>query len=136
MARKKNTGDSVGGVFRKIFNENPPLLKTKSNNQVLSLYRVALGLAPDADVEKRIKAIMANVKSVMRKNARKRGRPAGMKIAASTTAPRTPIGRLEQLEEMIDDCLTLAKTLDRDGLEGVIKSLRHARNQVVWKTGQ
>jgi hypothetical protein len=36
----------------------------------------------------------------------------------------------------IDECLTMAKTLDRSGLEEVIHHLRRARNQVVWKQGE
>jgi hypothetical protein len=43
---------------------------------------------------------------------------------------------LEQLGEQIDDCLTAAKVLDREGLEHVIRLLRQARNEVVWKLGQ
>jgi hypothetical protein len=44
--------------------------------------------------------------------------------------------KLEALEELIDDCLSLAKHLDREGLESIIKLLRRARNEVVWKMGQ
>jgi hypothetical protein len=40
------------------------------------------------------------------------------------------------LEEHIDDCLTVAKLLDREGLGHVIRLLRQARNEVVWKLGQ
>jgi hypothetical protein len=43
---------------------------------------------------------------------------------------------LELLEEQIDDCLILAKHLDREGLDSVIKLLRRARNEVDWKVGQ
>jgi hypothetical protein len=37
---------------------------------------------------------------------------------------------------MIDDCLTAAKKMDREGLDDVIRLLRNARNGVVWKLGQ
>jgi hypothetical protein len=47
----------------------------------------------------------------------------------------TPKG-LEALEEQIDECLTFAKRLDREGLQDVIVLLRRARNAVVWKAGQ
>jgi hypothetical protein len=40
------------------------------------------------------------------------------------------------LEEQIDECLTLGKRLDREGLRGVLVLLRRARNEVVWKLGQ
>jgi len=43
---------------------------------------------------------------------------------------------LASLEENIDNCLDQARSLDRDGLEGIIKLLRRARNEVVWKLGE
>ena len=43
---------------------------------------------------------------------------------------------LDKLEYQIDECLVLAKVLDREGLESVISHLRTARNEVVWKMGQ
>ena len=42
----------------------------------------------------------------------------------------------ELLEEKVDDCLTLARIHDREGLDEVIRLLRRARNQVVWKIGE
>jgi hypothetical protein len=39
------------------------------------------------------------------------------------------------IEEQIDDCLTAAKHMDREGLDDVIRLLRNARNAVVWKLG-
>ena len=49
---------------------------------------------------------------------------------------RTGKATLENLEELIDECLVSAKGLDREGLDSVIRLLRHARNSVVWKLGQ
>ena len=40
------------------------------------------------------------------------------------------------MEEQIDDCLALAKRLDREGLGGVIHLLRRARNAIILKLGQ
>jgi hypothetical protein len=40
------------------------------------------------------------------------------------------------LEDHIDECLMLAKRLDREGLDDVIKHLRRARNIVVVKLGE
>jgi hypothetical protein len=50
--------------------------------------------------------------------------------------PPRPSHRLEALEEQIDDCLSHAKHRDREGLQEVIRLLRRARNEVVWKMGQ
>jgi len=47
--------------------------------------------------------------------------------------PRT--NKLERLEEMIDECLTFARNLDREAMQEIISSLHRARNQVVWKLG-
>jgi hypothetical protein len=49
---------------------------------------------------------------------------------------KRPLRNLEALEEAIDDCLTLARNFDREGLADVITLLRKARNAVVWKGGQ
>ena len=43
--------------------------------------------------------------------------------------------RVLDLETQIDDCLTFARGLDKEGLAGVIAHLRDARNAVVWKLG-
>ena len=56
--------------------------------------------------------------------------------AQANDTPRKAARGLERLEEQIDECLTLARTLDREGLSGVIVMLRRARNEVVWKMGE
>ena len=56
--------------------------------------------------------------------------------ASSADAPRQGVRPLELLEEQIDECLVLAKEVDRDGLASVIALLRRARNEVVWKMGE
>jgi hypothetical protein len=95
-------------------------------------------------VPERIKANLANVKSVLRKKKRKKpgrkpGRPPGAVAAVVAVAiepARTSTKGFEQLEEQIDDCLTSARSLDREVLHNVIGLLRRARNEVVWKLGQ
>ena len=87
---------------------------------------------------------LSNIKSVLRnKRRRKRGGKPKTTVAAGAvvmmdvaTAVPPRRAKLEALEENIDDCLTMAKNLDRDGLDSVIKVLRRARNEVVWKLGQ
>ena len=81
-----------------------------------------------------------NVKSLLRKRGRTRGKRHDEERERATgvkAAPRTRVANaLEELEEHIDDCLTVAKLVDREGLAHVIKLLRQARNEVVWKLGQ
>jgi hypothetical protein len=95
-------------------------------------------------VPDRIKYIVANVKSVLRKGLRKKPgrRPAEPKATEATPGEQaTPPTRaaatlLETLEEQIDQCMTLVRSLDPEGLDEIIARLRRARNEVVWKSGQ
>jgi hypothetical protein len=143
---KSNEGPSVAGYFRGVFKDRPEWLWEKSNDVILARYREDHEMGPNAAVDSKIKANLANLKSVLRKQSRKKkkvGRPAGsggpVVMSAGVPAPvirRTTNGKLEALEEMIDDCLTMAKGQDRDALHDVIQMLRRARNTVVWKLGE
>jgi hypothetical protein len=135
-----SNGESIAGYFRKIFAETPKLLKTRSNEKLLKRW-----LADHPDEKKvpdSVKSSLSNIKSVLRSKKRKRRKAnaaAAAEIAAGPVAvavkkPKTMV--LETLEERIDDCLTDARNLDKDGLEEVIRLLRKARNGVVWKLGQ
>jgi hypothetical protein len=90
-----------------------------------------------------VKAGLQNAKSALRSRGRKRrARKAAGAAAGAAMSPKQPAAArrarqpLEALEEQIDDCLTAARALDREGLETVIHLLRRARNEVVWKMGQ
>ena len=50
--------------------------------------------------------------------------------------PQLAVKSLEALEERIDDCLMLARGLNREELAAVVALLRHARNKVVWQLGE
>ena len=90
-----------------------------------------------------IRQNLSNIKSVLRKKTRKRGRPKNVEQAAPVQAVSVDVKPikvaakgLEALEEQVDDCLTFARNLDKEGLADVIRMLRKARNEVVWKLGQ
>jgi len=141
MAKKASSdGGSVASYFRAIFKENPTLLDTRSNDEIL--LRWLKDHPGEKQVPDRIKANLANVKSVLRKKKRKKpgrkpGRPAVTVVATVVAEPaRISTKGFEQLEEQIDDCLTAARRLDREVLHNVIGLLRRARNEVVWKLGQ
>jgi hypothetical protein len=135
-------GETDSGYFRRIFTENLKLLGGRSNEEILN--RWLTDHPSEKVVPDRIKSILSNVKSVMRKKLRKRrGRRPKEEQAAGATAvvvvarPRKAAARgLEVLEEMIDECMSLAKNLDSEGLAQVLAALRRARNQVVWKLGE
>jgi hypothetical protein len=138
----QQAGGSVSGYFKVIFTENPSLVKSTSNEDIFA--RWLKDHPGEKEVPDRVKGILFNVKSKLRKKLRaKRGRPrqeAQPAVEGQTAEPapvRRPATRgLESLEERIDDCLTLARNLDREGLEAVIDLLRKARNGVVVKQGR
>ncbi len=121
-------GETVSGYFRQVFKENPKWLETRSNDEVLARW---LKDHPDEkEVPKRVKQNLSNVKSLLRQAERKKS--GGSKkhsqsaepTAALAAAPRKGVRGLESLEEQIDECLTLAKNLDREGLSSIINLLR------------
>jgi hypothetical protein len=134
--RKKVRGtETTAGYFKTIVRENPSVLKTKSNDEIMGRWMTDHPGHSDRDLKK-ARANWANLKSLLRKQERKRrrGAAAGAPVAANQGMR---VGRsLDALEESIDDCLTQAKVMDRQGLESIIKLLRRARNEVVWKMGQ
>jgi hypothetical protein len=135
-------GETTSGYFKRLFKENPQLLGLTSNDE---LFRRWLTDHPNhTEVPGNVKGILFNVKSVLRKKGRKKlGRPKKVEqaapVAVAVTPPRPvrigPKG-LEALEEQIDEALTVAKHLDREGLDDVIRVLRKARNTVVCKLGE
>ena len=137
----KAGGETVSGYFRRVFAENPKWLGTRSNDDVLA--RWLKDHPGETAVPEKVRQNLSNVKSLLRKTHRKKpGRPknesplrrADLRACARCAARRGARG-LESLEEQIDECLTLAKNLDREGLSSVINLLRRARNEVVWKMG-
>jgi hypothetical protein len=98
----------------------------------------------NTEAPKNVQKSMAKVKGLLRQKSRKRGRPTtveqGAPVVATSGEPKTFVKiapkNLEALEEQIDDCMTLAKKTDKEGLAEVIRMLRNARNAVVWKLGQ
>ena len=134
---KANDGESIQGYFKRILRENPKLLKGRSNAELLKRWQDDHN-SPD-EIPNSVKVGLQNAKSALRSNRRKRkARKEARPAEEQTLDMRRPRRRqpLEALEEQIDDCITAAKTLDRERLHQVIALLRHARNEVVWMTGQ
>jgi len=138
---QQRQGESKSAYFRKVFTEKPEWLEQKSNDVVLARYRSDNGMSTSQPVDKSVKATMANMKSVMRKELRVAVNgspaPAPASMGSKWSPPKAPLHpSLENLEELIDECLVAAISYDRTGLESVIRHLRTARNQVVWKMGK
>jgi hypothetical protein len=132
--------EPLTGYFRRILGENPRLLKGRSNEELLTRWKAD---HPGQEVTNSVKAGLQNAKSALRSKRRRRKKaPAGEQPAQAAPQPAKVASdghkghKLEALEEQIDGCLSLAKHLDREGLQEVIVLLRRARNEVVWKMGQ
>src|ERR1700720_2509277 len=141
VAQVEANGETSSGYFRRIFKENPKLLVPRSNEELMA--RWVADPPGHKAMPPKVQGHMSNVKSLLRKKGRKKRRKAETveqygAVSAVSTPPKpvkiAPKG-LEALEEQIDDCLTVAKKLDREGLDDVIRLLRNARNGVVWKLG-
>jgi hypothetical protein len=132
--------ENISAYFRMVFKEKPKWLEGRSNDEVLA--RWLKDHPGETVVPKKVKQNLSNVKSLLRQAQRKKlGAPKKESISAEPTtasaaAPRKGVRGFESLEEQIDECLTLAKNLDREGLSSVINLLRRARNEVVWKMGE
>jgi hypothetical protein len=132
-------GESISGYFRKVFAKKPKLLTTRSNQEVLDQW---LKDHPDhTEVPENVKQGLANVKSVLRHKKRvkiaKGAEPVGQAVGtAEVPVTKLRPSDLEALEERIDDCLQAARRVDEIALESVIRLLRKARNEVVWKLGE
>lgn len=133
MAKRGRKRKSIAGYFKSVFATHPEWLQGKSNAPLLEQYRKDKGLGAEAKIPNNIKANLANIKSVLRKHGRKK---TGRKMISVKAVAAVRGTKLEALEELIDDCMTLAKNIDREGLSNIIGKLRSARNEVVWKTGK
>src|SRR5437016_2659741 len=119
MAKRGRKKKTVSGYFRKVFAERPEWLAETSNDVILARYREDHNLAPDAKLNPKIKQNLANVKSLLRHKDRDTAggaekSKARIAAVAAMHSPRSAVrganSGLETLEEMIDDCLTMAKT--------------------------
>jgi hypothetical protein len=130
----KRRKGSKSGYFRELFHQNPEWVAATSNADVVARWKTD---HPGKEMTNSHKQAMANVKSSLRNRARG-GKKRGRKLLRLVTAAgqRTGHSNLVSLELRIDDCLSLARQMDPEGLHNVITNLRKARNEVVLKSGQ
>jgi hypothetical protein len=141
MARPKKDIGSTAGYFRKLFEDNPDWLKEGTNAEVIDRWKKD---HPGQEVTDSVRNGLANTKSLMRKKMgigkrrrkRRKGAAAAAEQPAAARTRRAPYAVLERMEGMIDDCLTLARQQNSEGLENVVKHLRVARRQVAWEMGE
>ncbi len=142
MARPKaKDTESTAGYFKRLFQENKEWLNEGSNQELIDRWKKD---HPGQEVTKSILNGLANTKSIMRKKeglgkrCRKRRKMAGAAAEQPPAARRSraPYAVLERMEGMIDDCLTLARQQNSEGLDNLVKHLRMARRQVAWEMGE
>src|SRR5437764_11956678 len=113
-AGKPNGGETISGYFRKVFEEDPRLLKSRSNEELLR--RWLTDHPGEKEVPGRVKNILMNIKSVLRKQGRKRGKrqeERRQQAAGVTPTPERWLGRgREELEEHIDACHAVSRSYD------------------------
>jgi hypothetical protein len=132
---------SFASVIRSYFEENPDWLDGPSNQSLIERY---LKDHPGETWSKKHQQGAANEKTKMRKKLGKvrRRRRKGAATAVTNSSEsrvlrvRTSISSLEQVELLIDECLSLAIRQGNPALDGVIKHLRVARRGVAWAMGE
>jgi hypothetical protein len=143
MARRSKSdtgGESIQGYFRVVFKENPRLLKVRSNQELFD--RWLKDHPGESVVPDNVKTGLSNLKSVMRRKLGIRRKRRAMAEAGATeahvvrTGPGRRPGSLGLLEGRIDDALALARQLDPEGLDDIIRLLRGARNRVILRSGE
>jgi hypothetical protein len=158
--------ENISAFFRNEFLQNPDWLDEKSNEKPLGRWDETHPDTDDdfmKSVKQTLANLKSQLRKQRREGTGvfaggtktaaprpQRGRPpmnpqptprlAPQSMPQSTPKPSNHVSvsshRLDPLEEAIDDCLTTAKNLDREGLADVVKLLRKARNEVVWIIGE
>lgn len=134
MRRKRRSkAGSVSSQFRKYFEEHPDWLGAGSNDDVIEQWNKD---HPNKSADRKIRGVLANLKSNMRKEQREGGKATGQRGRPRKDSARPPVSALESLELSIDRALTEARNQQSSALDDVVDHLRRARNLVVWKIGK
>jgi hypothetical protein len=134
MAKRKGTSDeSMRGYFRDQFERHPEWLELTNNSEVLDQWKRDHNAQ---EVPANVRQSMSSIKSRMRSERgmgrmrRKRRKKRGAQAVASTPI-KSIVKDVEKLELMIDECLSIARSLESRKLKPVIKHLRLARAHIV-----
>lgn len=130
---------NISGYWKNLLNEHPHLLKQRSNDELYSMWFADHpGETVISDAWKQglsnVKTILRNKKGLKKKNKQREQAPveSGNGSPAPARAPRKS-GSLEAIEDLLDECLSLARTVDPLALEKVIQHLKLARRDIVIK---
>jgi hypothetical protein len=130
MAKRK--GPSLLGIFKQYFGDHPEWLRTRSNDEVMAQFSKD---HPGIVTDKRVKQAMFNAKNHIRKGGQgKLGRRRKVaEITAAIHQPQEGNGALQILENHVDDCLAMARTIGHESIREIINHLHRARNMLVLK---
>ena len=129
-------GESVSGYFRSVFEERPELLEAHSNDELF--LRWLMDHPGEKEVPERVRQGLSNLKSVLRKRRKTRRKMRKEAEAAGAQAPgarHVSSASLMKLESQIDEALVMARHLDPEGLEDIVRLLHTARNRVIIRLG-
>lgn len=133
MAKHTAEQPSKSSYWRKLFDQNPRLVRLRSNSALRDQWEKD---HPGQKFDQSWSQSLSNVKSMLRHKHKKGGRPKAP--ANGQSAGPTPAdlraAALERLEGAVDHCLWSARQLDAAGLDRAIKHLHAARNEIVWKS--
>jgi hypothetical protein len=135
MAKAKTEQPSMSSYWRNLFNQNPKLVKIRSNSALREQWERD---HPGQKFDESWSQSLSNVKSMYR-NKHKKGGKAKAAVNGQTESPvqtHVPQAALEKLENAVDQCLWSARQLDPTVLDRVIKHLHAARNEIVWKSSR
>ena|ERR1051326_7472945 len=129
---KRKGKPSMLGIFKQYFQAHPEWLRTRSNDAVLAQFKAD---HPSTEVSTKIKQAMFNAKNWARKgkNVHRRRRRKVEAIQAAIKAPQRRPDALQLLENQVDECLAMARTIGRETISDVIDHLHRARNRLVIK---
>ena len=130
---KRRKGPSLAGIIKQYFRDHPEWLAAVETSAVVAQFKKD---HPNKEVNKKVMQAIYNTKSTMKKGAtgaakRKQTKVAANQAVVAAKKAGTLRAPLTMLEEQIDDCMILAKQIDRERLHNVLGHLRSARNTVV-----
>lgn len=133
--REKETKSGVNPVdgkistyFLNILKNRTDLLKIRSNEEI---YLQWLKDNPGhTEIPRIVAQTLANVKNKLRKELKIQHKSVDSS-PANLPGSNTIGSGLENLEQMIDDCLHVARAAGREDFEKIIYHLRYARNQII-----
>jgi hypothetical protein len=142
MARSKEQPENLTAYFRQLYQQNPEWLRVKSSQSLLDQY---LRDHPGQEITQQIKTAVQNAKTAEKAKQgirvnKKRGRPRKETVAVELDDDAVMVDisdpELEQLELLLDKCLTSARAMDERKMKKVISFLRAARKEVILRQGK